>query len=292
MYRSIVESCDTYYYMLARDMGVDTIYEQMKPLGFGQYTGIDVLGEAKGILPSTQWKSSTYKKPEQQRWYSGETISLGIGQGYNSFTVLQIVQAASTLLNDGKKTRPHLVKEIINPETKVSKPVVVNAIAEITLKPENTAIIRQALVGVNLEGTSAASFVGAGYTSGGKTGTAQVYSVRENEKYNASKVDERMRDHALFMAYAPAEDPKVVLAMVVENSGFGAQNAAPIARRVFDFILLGQYPAEEDIAAVQLGQATKPIGKPRPVASVPWSSAIEKSGTTEPLPSSTALTSP
>ena len=290
MYRSIVESCDTYYYMLARDLGVDTIYEQMKPLGFGQYTGIDVLGEAKGILPSTQWKSSTYKKPEQQRWYSGETISLGIGQGYNSFTVLQIVQAAATLLNDGKKTRPHLVKEIINPESKISKPVVVNSIAEISLKPENTAVIRQALVGVNLEGTSAASFIGAAYTSGGKTGTAQVYSVRENEKYNASKVDERMRDHALFMAYAPAEDPKVVLAMVVENSGFGAQNAAPIARRVFDFLLLGQYPAEEDIAAVQLGQATKPIGKTRPVASVQWFNASEKIGTSETLPASAAAT--
>jgi penicillin-binding protein 2 len=190
--------------------------------------------------------------------------------------MLQIVQAAATLLNDGKKTRPHLVKEIINPETKVGRAVPVTAIADISLKKENTAIVRQALVGVNLEGTSASSFLGAAYTSGGKTGTAQVYSVRENEKYNASKLDERMRDHALFMAYAPAEDPKVVLAMVVENSGFGAQNAAPIARRIFDFLLMGQYPSEEDIAAVQIGQATKPIGKPRPVASVPWFNAIEK----------------
>jgi penicillin-binding protein 2 len=270
MYRSIVESCDTYYYMLARDLGVDTIFEQMKPLGFGQLTGIDVLGESKGILPSTEWKKTTYKKPEQQRWYSGETISLGIGQGYNSFTVLQILQAISTVLNNGQKMRLHLVKEIVSPDSQTRRNVAVSPMELLDLKPENVAIIRHALEGVNLEGTSAASFVGAAYTSGGKTGTAQVYSVRENEKYNASRVDERMRDHALFMAYAPADDPKVVLAMVVENSGFGAQNAAPIARRVFDYVLQGEYPSEEDIAAVQLGQATRPIGKPRAVASVVW----------------------
>ena len=270
MYRSIVESCDTYYYMLARDLGVDTIFEQMKPLGFGQLTGIDVLGESKGILPSTDWKKNNYKKPEQQRWYSGETISLGIGQGYNSFTVLQILQAISTVLNQGQKMRLHLVKEIVSPDAHTRKNVPVSPMELLVLKPENVAMIRRALEGVNLEGTSATSFVGAAYTSGGKTGTAQVYSVRENEKYNASKVDERMRDHALFMAYAPADDPKVVLAMVVENSGFGAQNAAPIARRVFDYVLQGEYPSEEDIAAVQLGQATRPIGKPRVATSVAW----------------------
>ena len=270
MYRSIVESCDTYYYMLARDLGVDTIFEQMKPLGFGQLTGIDVLGESKGILPSTDWKKNNYKKPEQQRWYSGETISLGIGQGYNSFTVLQILQAISTVLNQGQKMRLHLVKEIVSPDARTRKNVPVSPMELLVLKPENVAMIRRALEGVNLEGTSATSFVGAAYTSGGKTGTAQVYSVRENEKYNASKVDERMRDHALFMAYAPADDPKVVLAMVVENSGFGAQNAAPIARRVFDYVLQGEYPSEEDIAAVQLGQATRPIGKPRVATSVAW----------------------
>jgi penicillin-binding protein 2 len=123
---------------------------------------------------------------------------------------------------------------------------------------------------VNIEGTSATSFAGAQYVSAGKTGTAQVYTVKQNEKYNAATVDERMRDHALFIAFAPADDPKVALAMVVENSGFGAQNAAPIARRVFDFVIMGQYPSEEDIAAVQKGQATRPIGKPRDVANVPW----------------------
>jgi penicillin-binding protein 2 len=270
MYKSIVESCDTYYYTLARDMGVDLISDQMKPLGFGQITGIDILGEAKGVLPSTEWKRTTYKKAEQQRWYSGETISLGIGQGYNSFTVLQMAQAVSTLANNGLKMKPHLVREVVDVETKKSTPVAKEPVAQLDLLPENMDVIKKAMVGVNLEGTSATSFVGAQYTSAGKTGTAQVYTVKQNEKYNANTVDERMRDHALFIAFSPAENPKVALAMVVENSGFGAQNAAPIARRVFDYVIMGQFPSLEDIDAVQRGQATRPIGKPRAIVDVPW----------------------
>ncbi len=270
MYKSIVESCDTYYYTLARDMGVDLIYEQMKPLGFGQITGIDILGESRGVLPSTEWKRTTYKKAEQQRWYSGETISLGIGQGYNSFTMLQVAHATATIANNGLKMRPHIVREVLDVETKAPTPVAKEPIGQLPLSPENLDIIKRAMIGVNIEGTSATSFAGAQYVSAGKTGTAQVYTVKQNEKYNAATVDERMRDHALFIAFAPADDPKVALAMVVENSGFGAQNAAPIARRVFDFVIMGQYPSEEDIAAVQKGQATRPIGKPRDVANVPW----------------------
>lgn len=270
MYKSIVESCDTYYYTLARDMGVDLIYEQMKPLGFGQITGIDILGESRGVLPSTDWKRNTYKKAEQQRWYSGETISLGIGQGYNSFTMLQVAHATATIANNGLKMRPHIVREVLDVETKAPTPVAKEPIGQLPLSPENLDIIKRAMIGVNIEGTSATSFAGAQYFSAGKTGTAQVYTVKQNEKYNAATVDERMRDHALFIAFAPADDPKVALAMVVENSGFGAQNAAPIARRVFDFVIMGQYPSEEDIAAVQKGQATRPIGKPRDIANVPW----------------------
>ena len=270
MYKSIVESCDTYYYTLARDMGVDLIYEQMKPLGFGQITGIDILGESRGILPSPEWKRTSYKKAEQQRWYSGETISLGIGQGYNSFTMLQLAHATATLANNGLKMRPHIVREVLDVETKVPTPVAKEPIGQLQLSPEHLDIIKRAMIGVNIEGTSATSFVGAQYVSAGKTGTAQVFTVKQNEKYNAATVDERMRDHALYIAFAPADEPRVALAMVVENAGFGAQNAAPIARRVLDFVILGQYPSEEDIAAVQKGQATRPIGKPRDVANVPW----------------------
>lgn len=270
MYKSIVQSCDTYYYLLARDMGVDLIHDQMKPLGFGQLTGIDILGESRGILPSTEWKKTNYKKPEQQRWYSGETISLGIGQGYNSFTILQLAQATAIVVNNGIKMKPHLVREVVDVETKQATPVAKEPVEQLTLNQENIDIIKKALVGVNIEGTSASSFVGATYVSAGKTGTAQVFTVKQNEKYNASQIDERMRDHALYMAYAPAEDPQVVVAMVVENAGFGAQNAAPIARRIFDFILMKQHPSIEDIEAVKKGLATRPIGKPRELSKMPW----------------------
>jgi penicillin-binding protein 2 len=222
------------------------------------------------VLPSTEWKRNTYKKPEQQRWYSGETISLGIGQGYNNFTMLQVAHAMGTVANNGLKMKPHLVREVVDVETKASTLVAKEPIGQLALNPENLEIIRKAMIGVNIEGTSATSFIGAPYVSAGKTGTAQVYTVKQNEKYNAATIDERMRDHALYVAFAPADDPKVALAMVVENAGFGAQNAAPIARRVFDFVIMGQYPSREDIEAVQKGQATRPIGKPRSVASVPW----------------------
>jgi penicillin-binding protein 2 len=222
------------------------------------------------VLPSTEWKRTTYKKPEQQRWYSGETISLGIGQGYNSFTMLQIAHAMGTVANNGLKMKPHLVREVVDVETKASTLIAKEPVGQLTFTPEHLEIIKKSMVGVNIEGTSATSFAGAQYVSAGKTGTAQVFTVKQNEKYNAATIDERMRDHALFVAFAPADDPKVALAMVVENAGFGAQNAAPIARRVFDFVIMGQYPSQEDIEAVQKGQATRPIGKPRPVASVPW----------------------
>ena len=288
MYKSIVESCDTYYYTLARDMGVDLMHDQMKPLGFGQITGIDILGESRGVLPSTEWKRTTYKKPEQQRWYSGETISLGIGQGYNNFTMLQIAHAMGTVANNGLKMKPHLVREVVDVETKASTLVAKEPVGQLPLLPENLEVIKKGMIGVNVEGTSATSFVGAQYVSAGKTGTAQVFTVKQNEKYNASTIDERMRDHALFVAFAPADDPKVALAMVVENAGFGAQNAAPIARRVFDFVITGQYPSQEDIEAVQKGQATRPIGKSRPVASVPWPPKAAELAVEEPVTAASA----
>ncbi|MES3003542.1 MAG: penicillin-binding protein 2 [Pseudomonadota bacterium] len=278
MYRSIVQSCDTYYYMLANDMGVDLMHEQMQHLGFGDPTGIDILGEARGLLPSTTWKRNAYKRPEQQKWYAGETISLGIGQGYNNFTMLQIAQALSIVANNGVKMKPHLVKEVTDIVTHKPTTTVHQIVGQLAAKPENIAVIRNALVGVNIEGTSATSFRGAPYTSGGKTGTAQVITIAQGAKYNASQVDERHRDHALFMAYAPAEDPKIVIAMIVENAGFGAQNSAPIARRAFDYWISGVYPSLEDMAAVAQGKATTPIGKPRPVAEVAWPSSAAASG--------------
>ena len=270
MYRSIVQSCDTYYYVLANDMGVDGIHERLKGFGFGELTGIDIQGEVRGLLPSTAWKRRAYKRADQQKWYAGETISLGIGQGYNNFTMLQLAAATATLANNGVKMKPHLVKEVVDVMTRSQSTTTHETQGEVIASAENIAVIKKAMVGVNIEGTSAASFRGAAYTSGGKTGTAQVVQIKQGEKYVASKVDERHRDHALFVAFAPAETPRIAVAIIVENAGFGAQNSAPIARRVFDYWLLQQFPSEADIAAVQKAQATTPIGKPRPIAEVPW----------------------
>ena len=272
MYRSIVQSCDTYYYVLANDLGVDTIHDQMQPLGFGELTGIDIQGEVRGLLPSQEWKRNLNrnKTAEQRKWYAGETVSLGIGQGQNNFSMLQMAQATATLSNDGLKMKPHLVRELVNAVTRERSTVAQATGVQLALKQENIEVVKNAMVGVNIEGTSAASFRNAPYTSAGKTGTAQVVQIKQNEKYNASRVDELHRDHALFIAFAPAESPRLALAMVVENVGFGAQFAAPIARRVFDYVLQGLYPSEEDIEAVQKGQATTPIGKPRPASDVDW----------------------
>ena len=270
MYRSIVQSCDTYYYMLANDMGVDLMHEQMQRFGFGELTGIDIHGEVRGLLPSTGWKRRAYKKPEQQKWYAGETISLGIGQGYNNFTMLQLASATATLANNGVKMKPHLVKDVVDVVTRAPTTTLHQAMGVAIAKPANIAVVIAAMVGVNIEGTSAQAFKGAPYTSGGKTGTAQVVQIKANEKYVASKLDERFRDHALFTAFAPAENPSIALALIVENAGFGAANSAPIARRVFDFWLKGQYPSDEDIAAVQKAQAPAPIGKALLVADMPW----------------------
>ncbi|MEW6704375.1 MAG: penicillin-binding protein 2 [Pseudomonadota bacterium] len=266
MYRSIVHSCDTYYYILANDMGVDLMAQQMAPFGFGQITGIDIRGESRGILPSTEWKRRAYRKPEQQRWYAGETISLGIGQGYNSFTVLQMALATATLASGGTRWKPHLVKEVVDVIDGSARKIAATPLEPVKLKPEHVAVVTNALVGVNKEGTSARAFMGAGYVSAGKTGTAQVVGIKANEKYDASKLAEHLRDHALYMAYAPAENPRIALALIVENAGFGAQSAAPIARRVFDYWLMGLYPTPEDIAAVQAGKATAPVKPPVPAA--------------------------
>ncbi len=241
MQKSIVESCDTYYYTLARDMGVDMIHDFMKPLGLGQITGIDLEGENRGILPSTQWKKTNFKKPEQQKWYEGETISLGIGQGYNTFTILQLAHALANVTNDGVVMKPHLVKAIEDPFTRQKELTTPKESYRLQFKPENIEVIKKAMIEVNRSGTSAAVFKDAAYQTGGKTGTAQVFSLNSQE-YKHSATSEYLRDHALYIAFAPAEKPTIVIAMVVENAGFGAQHAAPIARKALDYYLEGKWP--------------------------------------------------
>jgi penicillin-binding protein 2 len=246
------------------------MHDFMQPLGFGQITGIDVQGEVRGVLPSQAWKRKYYKRPEQQRWYAGETISLGIGQGYNSFTMLQMAQAVSTVANNGVKHKPQLVIATRDASSRVRTPVLPEAPVDLGYKPEHIQVIRDAMVGVTQGGTGTRVFAGAGYLSGGKTGTAQAVSLNKNQKYNASAMEEHQRDHSLYIAFAPAEDPQIALAVIVENAGFGSASAAPIARRTFDYWLLGQYPSEEDMVAVSQGKATAPIGKPRVAKELPW----------------------
>ncbi|HZH05572.1 MAG TPA: penicillin-binding protein 2 [Lautropia sp.] len=243
LYRSIVVSSDTYYYGAAYEMGVDFIHDFMKPWGFGQLTGIDLRDEATGLLPSTKWKKRRYKQP----WYPGETPSIGIGQGYNNFTILQLAHATATLANDALVMRPHVVKSVEDATTGKVRHTVAKEVGRIDIPREALQLVKNAMVAVNREGTGRTPFRGAEYVSAGKTGTAQVVGIKQNEKYDASKVSERFRDHSLFVAFAPADKPKIALALIVENGGFGAQAAAPIARQVFDYYLLGKLPKDQNL---------------------------------------------
>ena len=247
------------------------MHEQLEPFGLGRKTGIDLDGEASGLLPSTAWKKRAYKKPEQQRWYAGETISLGIGQGYNNFTMLQLASATATLVAGGQRFEPRLVREVRDVVSRETTSAAGEALPPLPFKPEHVALVMNAMHGVTLEGTARAVFVGAPYKSGGKTGTAQAVGIRANEKYNAAKLGEYQRDHSLYTAFAPLDAPTVALAVIVENAGFGATAAAPIARRVFDYLLSGQWPSEEDIAATQDGRSVTPIGTPRRASDIPLS---------------------
>ncbi len=253
MRKSIVVSCDTYYYQLASETDIDETSKFLRSLGFGTKTGIDIDGELEGTLPSRQWKSNRLAKgtSEARKWYVGDSISAGIGQGYNSFTPMQLAHATATIANDGVAMRPRLVRHITDVATGTIKSTAdldINKPTRLALKPENIAFIKAAMAAVPIEGTSARIFANSGYVSAGKTGTAQVYGVKRGEKYVAGRVAERLRDHAWYIAYAPADKPTIALAVMVENGGKGAVAAAPIARAVMDYYLLGKKP---DIAKLK-----------------------------------------
>ena len=243
LYKSIVVSSDTFYYQLANDMGIDAIAGFMKHFGFGARTGIDLQNEALGVLPSPEWKMARFRRPEQQKWYAGETISIGIGQGYNAFTPVQLAQAMAALSGGGALYRPRLVAHIDNARSGERRYFEPEQMHQIPVRAEHVEFVKQAMAGVMKEGTAARSFASATYSSGGKTGTAQVIAMKQNEKYDEKKVDERLRDHSLFIAFAPLASPRIALAVIVENGGFGARTAAPIARTVLDYFLLGKLPA-------------------------------------------------
>lgn len=240
MHKSLVISCDTYYYGLANDLGIAKIFSFISQFGLGKLTGIDIEGEVSGLLPSQEWKMRRYK----QKWYAGDTISVGIGQGYNLATPLQLAFATAILAGNGTAFRPHLVKQVQNSKTGAMRDIVTQPLYTLDLNPENLARVHNALVDVTRPGgTAARAGADAAYTFAGKTGTSQVIGMKQGERYVENKIQERHRDHALFIAYAPADKPKIALAVLVENGGHGGSTAAPIARLVIDYFLLGKLPA-------------------------------------------------
>lgn len=243
MHRALVVSSDTYFYSLAPLIPIDTLHDFMTQFGFGQLTDIDLDGEKSGVLPSTDWKRKSFRKREDQSWYQGETVSTLVGQGYNSFTLLQLAQATSVLANLGVLRQPHIVRAIKDTRTGEAIPINVKPPNTLSLKPENIKVVRDAMIDVTKIGTARRAFEGVTYDVAGKTGTAQLFSLK-GSKYNADQLDERLRDHSLFMGYAPAQNPKIVLAVLVENAGWGGAVAAPIARKVFDAWLLPSEPTQ------------------------------------------------
>nr|WP_314898700.1 penicillin-binding protein 2 [uncultured Deefgea sp.] len=257
--RSIALSSDTYFYQLAVQMGIDKIAGFMSTMDFGKKTGVDLPGERPGILPSPEWKKQRFKNPAQKKWFSGETVSIGIGQGYNSFTPMQMAHATATLANRGVAFKPHAVATLTDPSTGKKTLVEPQPNKTMDWKPENIERVIRGMEGVMTIGTGANVFRGAEYVSAGKTGTAQVYSLK-GAKYNANAIKERLRDHSWFISFAPSDKPTIALAVIVENGGFGAQAAAPIARKVLDFYLLGKMPADPIDKTASGASAIAPAG--------------------------------
>lgn len=243
---AITQSCDTYFYKLAVDMGIDRMHDYLMKFSLGEKTGIDLDGESSGLLPSREWKQRRWKKI----WYPGETVIAGIGQGYHLTTPLQLATATAMLANGGKWIEPRLVQAVREPFTHVWQPQPVVVHEQLAIDPENLAVVRQGMLGaMRPGGTAAAAAAGAPYTIAGKTGTAQVVGIKQGARYDASRLSRKNIDHALFIAYAPAENPTIVVAVMVENGGHGGSTAAPIARAVFDYYLTGKRPGDMKLEA-------------------------------------------
>ncbi|HEY2627702.1 MAG TPA: penicillin-binding transpeptidase domain-containing protein, partial [Usitatibacter sp.] len=241
MHKSIVVSCDTYYYGLANELGIDAIHAFLTRFGFGARSGIDIDGELTGLAPSQEWKQQRF----QQKWYAGDTVSVGIGQGYMLATPLQLAAATATIANNGMPVHPHLLRSVQDAKTQEMRLWKPEAGSETpAAKPENVAFVRDAMVDVSKPGgTMAQAGAGAPYSIAAKTGTAQVVAMKQNEKYDERRLKQEHWDHALLVAFAPADDPKIALAILVENGRHGGTTAGPIARQVFDYYLLGKRPA-------------------------------------------------
>lgn len=265
---SISRSCDVYYYSLAVELGVDRIHEFLSPFGFGRRTGIDIAGEVSGILPSREWKKQRYagRDPSEGNWYPGDSVNFGIGQGYMTVTPMQLAQVTAVLAAKGAVFQPRLVTGIRDPvsgETRAVEPVELPHVKGGT--PAQWDVIMEGMRETMISGTARAIATSAAYRMAGKTGTAQVFTVAQNQSVSQEVQNERLRDHSWFIAFAPAEDPKIAVAVLVENGGFGASAAAPIARQMFDAYLLPRLPRAEPAAsgaAAAAGSRQQPPGAP------------------------------
>ena len=236
MFTSIAVSSDVYYYSLAHVMGVDLMHQEISRFGFGQKTGIDLLGETEGILPSSEW----YKKKTGKDWSEGQTISLGIGQGENTFSILQLANAVATIANRGVRMKPYLLKAKIDPMTGQRTETQPEMIADLQIPSADIDLVTKAMVQVNISGTGRGIFNGLPGQVAGKTGTAQVFTVSQTSTYKQSARGEFMKDHSLYIAFFPADKPQIAIAAIVENAGFGATAAAPLVRRALDAFVASQ----------------------------------------------------
>jgi penicillin-binding protein 2 len=227
-------------------MGIDRMHDYLAQFGLGQKTGIDLDGESGGLLPSRDWKQRRFK----QAWYPGETVIAGIGQGYHLTTPLQLAVATAMLANGGVRIEPRLVQAVRDPLAHTWQPQPGGARAQLAITPKHLEVVREGLMDVMRPGgTAARSATGAPYTIAGKTGTAQVVGIKQGARYDASRLAREHLDHALFIAYAPTENPTIAVAVMVENGGSGSGVAAPIARAVFDYYLTGKRPGDLKLEA-------------------------------------------
>jgi penicillin-binding protein 2 len=253
---AVARSCDVYFYGLASQIGVDRIDAFASQFGIGALTGIDISGEKPGLLPSPAWKKQVFKRPEDQIWFPGETVNFGVGQGYLLVTPLQLAHYAAMLAERGKSFQPRVVMGVRDAAGRITRNAPVSAGGPKGISDTSWALVLRGMIGATTYGTAAAISKDARYSIAGKTGTAQVFTVAQNAKYNANTVPERLRDHAWFIAFAPAEAPRIAVCVLVENAGFGATAAAPIARRVMDAYLEDEAP--EVLAAAPAPKGTAP----------------------------------
>ncbi len=256
VYTGIIKSCDTYFYDMAYKLGVDRMYEFMSNAGYGRKSGIDISEESTGLMPSREWK----KRRHKQNWGPGDTINIGIGQGYWSSTPLQLAITTATLINNGARVTPRLGDKFRNSETEGSLLVATEQVIPV-VNPNNWAISREAMRRTVQQegGTARGAFLGATYSAAGKTGTAQVINMAAGQKYNAKAINARHRDNALFIGFAPHENPEIVVSVILENAGGGGSNAAPVARQLMDYYFSEQYdnPQLPDRATVVAMQAQR-----------------------------------